>query len=355
MALSVIACRMRLRHASWIVLALSGWPESPTNTTRCAGSIGTTVPGFDHRRLRRAMAAGSSTGFGGFMGAVGSTFSAGAATLTGGAIGSTAGLSALAGAGGAAATTAAAGTAAGALAGTSTAATTGAAAGAASTGALGTTAATTLAPINVVAPAVAGAGSAGAGTAALLAAGGAAASGAMNASAQNTLDSRHQSNMDDLISNQAANPPAAKPGLLSTVLNSKVAGPVLAAGVSGLSSMADAQSRQDELNQYYQHTDPLAVWGVGSRGDPTGGGPTTGPYGAGDLLTQPAPVIAGPVAAPQAFTVSAPPTPVAPVTPVVATPNAPTVAGLMGAAAPRAPALPGMQLDANGNPIYGWN
>lgn len=225
-------------------------------------------------------------GFGGFMSAAGSTFAAGASTLTGGAIGSTSAF------GGTAAGSGATGVFAatpGTIGGT-TASTLGAAAPT-TTGIMASgagTAATTLPGITVTAPAAAGAGNL-ASTAATVGGGSVASQIGNRASQQAVNDSTQQAVHDasKTAGDQFANttPSGGFGNTMMKLLDTRAAGPVLGAGISGLASYANAASQK----QIFDQSKPLSYWGAGARGV-GGANNITSPWATGDTLTaSPAP------------------------------------------------------------------
>lgn len=75
-------------------------------------------------------------------------------------------------------------------------------------------------------------------------------------------------------------PQAAKSGVLSTIMNSRATGPLLSAGIQGISGYMQGKQQQAMLEQ----TKPLSYWGAGARGE-GGGTAITSPYGPGETLT----------------------------------------------------------------------
>lgn len=132
---------------------------------------------------------------------------------------------------------------------------------------------------------------------------------------------------------------AAKPGLLSTILNSRLAGPALAAGIQGISGYAQSKQQQELADQQWDREKPLSYWGVGARGDTAGGGAVNSPFQPGSTLT--GPVQASNASPAQTANRSPSPLPM---------PNANQ--GLMAAGWD---INQGMPVDQNGNPIYTWN
>lgn len=74
---------------------------------------------------------------------------------------------------------------------------------------------------------------------------------------------------------------AAKQGVLSTIMNSRATGPLLSAGVQGLSGYMQGKQQEAMMEQ----TKPLSYWGVGARGDSNGGGAIFSPFNGGQTLT----------------------------------------------------------------------
>lgn len=214
-----------------------------------------------------AMSAGASSGFGGFMGAVGSTFSAGAATLTGGMIGSTAGLSSLAAGGSAAAGAAGATAGVAGTAGTAGFATPLGVGGEAYTG----VGAVGAAAPGLTAPYAAVTGAAGAGTGAATVANALPATqSASVVGGSSGIGSGTLAPVADVSTAGATTPIAgvsaaqtSGSGLLGTVLNSKAAGPLLYGGMQALQGAAQGQMMQQEMDA----TKPLGFFGVGVRGN----------------------------------------------------------------------------------------
>lgn len=232
-----------------------------------------------------AMAAGGG-GFGGFMAAAGSTMTAGVASI-GGSLGIGSGVTAST-AGGAFAN-------AGIMSGLAPGAGLTLGSGAAAQG-LGL-AASTVAPAqglglassaigqSGLAAGATGATSGGYGAGGFLTAANPAPGlmGTAGASGGSVLSGAGAAATNGIASNVAgaATQGAAKQGVLSTILNSRAAGPLLSAGIQGLSGYAQGQQQQYLYNQ----TKPLSYWGVGARGQSNGGGAIASPYGPNETLT----------------------------------------------------------------------
>lgn len=232
-----------------------------------------------------AMAAGGG-GFAGFMSAAGSTMVAGTAAI-GGSVGIGSGVTASTAGGAFAAAPVMSGVAAGSgltlgtgaaaqglglAASTYAPAATAASAGATSIGTSGLTAGATGATsggygaggyLTAANPAPGLMGTAGS-------TGGATAAGAAGTAATTGITSNAAS---------VATQEAAKKGVLSTVLNSRLSGPLLSAGVQGISGYMQGKQQQ----QMMEDTRPLSFWGAGARGQ--GGGAVNSPFSSGDSLT----------------------------------------------------------------------
>jgi hypothetical protein len=230
-----------------------------------------------------AMAAGGG-GFAGFMSAAGSTMVAGTAAI-GGSVGIGSGVTASTAGGAFAAAPVMSGVAAGSgltlgtgaaaqglglAASTYAPAATAASAGATSIGTSGLTAGAT------------GATSGGYGAGGYLTAANP-APGLMGTagSAGGTTGAAGTAATTGITSNAAsvATQEAAKKGVLSTVLNSRAAGPLLSAGVQGISGYMQGKQQQ----QMMEDTRPLSFWGAGARGQ--GGGSVNSPFSNGESLT----------------------------------------------------------------------
>ncbi|NID14960.1 hypothetical protein [Luteibacter yeojuensis] len=142
---------------------------------------------------------------------------------------------------------------------------------------------------------------------------------------------------------------AAQPGLMSKVLNSKLAVPLISSGIQGVSSYMQSKQQQELADDQWDREKPMSYWGVGARGDDNGGGAITSPFDAGATLT------GQPAAAPDQITG---PVRGANNTNPAAQLNANSFRtapngnrGLMAAGWDMDSGLP---VDANGNPIY-WN
>lgn len=73
---------------------------------------------------------------------------------------------------------------------------------------------------------------------------------------------------------------AAKQGVLSTIMNSRATGPLLSAGVQGLSGYMQGKQQEEMVEQ----TRPLSYWGAGARGE-GGGAAISSPWAQGETLT----------------------------------------------------------------------
>jgi hypothetical protein len=123
---------------------------------------------------------------------------------------------------------------------------------------------------------------------------------------------------------------SSSPGIFSTIMNSRATGPLLTAGMQGLSGYAQAAAQRSALAQ----TKPLSYWGAGARG--VGGTTLTSPYAPGDTLTSNSPVnpataVQQNVQAPSPFNPSQAVTtaPVAPLAPLPTLQKQPMNTGLM--------------------------
>jgi hypothetical protein len=134
---------------------------------------------------------------------------------------------------------------------------------------------------------------------------------------------------------------AGKQGLLSTVMNSRLAGPLLSAGIQGISGYMQGKQQQELAEEQWDREKPLSYWGVGARGESNGGGAVSSPFQPGSTLTttpnQASNATPGAPNVPGSFQV----------------PNAPN--GSRGLMASAWDINQGMPVDADGNPIYNWN
>lgn len=131
-------------------------------------------------------------------------------------------------------------------------------------------------------------------------------------------------------------------GLLSTVLNSKLGGPLIASGINAISGYSQSKQQQELADQEWDREKPLSYWGVGARGDTAGGGAVSSPFQPGSTLTGPIQATNAAPAAPSALSVRPGNPPVAP-------------NGNQGLMAAGWDINTGMPVDANGNPLYAWN
>ncbi|KAF1009001.1 MAG: hypothetical protein GAK28_00633 [Luteibacter sp.] len=142
---------------------------------------------------------------------------------------------------------------------------------------------------------------------------------------------------------------ASQPGLMSTMLNSKLATPLISAGIQGISGYMQGKQQQELADDQWDREKPMSYWGVGARGDDNGGGAVASPFDPNTTLT------GQPATSPDQGT-----------QPIRGANNTNPAAQLNASAYRTAPngnrglmaagwdMDSGLPVDANGNPIY-WN
>lgn len=85
--------------------------------------------------------------------------------------------------------------------------------------------------------------------------------------------------MDSAANTQIADTSGGWKSTLGTIMNSRATGPLLSAGVQGISGYMQGKQQQEMMEE----SRPLSFWGAGARGE--GGGPINSPFATGESLT----------------------------------------------------------------------